>query len=94
MVEAGVAAAMLTVLARAMVESLADELDAVQVTGQLFDGCVALTVTVAAGDIGKLIGKQGRTARSMRTILYAAGVKYGLRCQLNLIEPEREGADG
>jgi predicted RNA-binding protein YlqC (UPF0109 family) len=37
-------------------------------------------------DLGKVIGKEGRTARSMRTILNAAGVKLGKRCVLEILE--------
>lgn len=37
-------------------------------------------------DIGKVIGKEGRTARSMRTILNAAGIKLGKRCVLEILE--------
>jgi predicted RNA-binding protein YlqC (UPF0109 family) len=37
-------------------------------------------------DLGKVIGKQGRTTRSMRTILNAAGIKLGKRCILEILE--------
>ena len=41
---------------------------------------------VATSDLGKVIGKQGKTARSMRTILSAAGTKLGKRCVLEILE--------
>ena len=41
---------------------------------------------VATSDLGKVIGKQGKTARSMRTILSAAGTKLGNRCVLEILE--------
>ncbi len=41
---------------------------------------------VAAGDLGKVIGKQGRTARSIRTLLGAAGVKLNRRFTLEILE--------
>lgn len=41
---------------------------------------------VATSDLGKVIGKQGRTARAMRTILGAAGTKLGKRCVLEILE--------
>jgi len=47
-----------------------------------------LDVSCAPSDIGKIIGKQGRTARSLRTILGAACRKHGLFCQLNIKEEE------
>jgi len=41
---------------------------------------------VAASDVGKVIGKQGNTARAMRTILSASGTKIGKRCVLEILE--------
>jgi hypothetical protein len=41
---------------------------------------------VATSDLGKVIGKQGKTARAMRTILSAAGTKLGKRCVLEILE--------
>jgi len=41
---------------------------------------------VDTSDLGKVIGKQGKTARSMRTILSAAGTKLGKRCVLEILE--------
>ena len=45
-----------------------------------------LELKVAPGDLGKVIGKQGRTARSIRTILGAAGMKMNRRFTLEIIE--------
>jgi hypothetical protein len=41
---------------------------------------------VASSDLGKVIGKQGKTARAMRTLLSAAGTKVGKRCVLEILE--------
>jgi len=41
---------------------------------------------VATDDVGKVIGKQGKTARAMRTILSASGTKMGKRCVLEILE--------
>jgi len=41
---------------------------------------------VATSDLGKVIGKQGKTARAMRTILSASGTKIGKRCVLEILE--------
>jgi predicted RNA-binding protein YlqC (UPF0109 family) len=41
---------------------------------------------VASGDLGKVIGKQGNTARAMRTIMSAAGTKLGKRSVLEILE--------
>lgn len=45
-----------------------------------------LELRVAQGDLGKVIGKQGRTARSIRTILSAAGMKLKKRFTLEILE--------
>jgi len=45
-----------------------------------------LELRVAREDLGKVIGKQGKTARAMRTILSAAGTKLGKRCVLEILE--------
>ena len=45
-----------------------------------------LELKVAPSDLGKVIGKQGRTARSIRTILGAAGMKLSRRFTLEILE--------
>lgn len=60
--------------------------DQVTVTGEWLHGTVVVTVTVSTRDMGRVIGKEGRTARSLRTVLDAAGLKHGVRCQLNIEE--------
>jgi len=47
-----------------------------------------IRLRVAPGDIGKVIGKQGRTARSLRTILAAASMKLKHRFALDIVEGE------
>ena len=75
---------------RALVEqiakSLVDEPDKVSV--QAIDGeqVTVLELRVAPDDLGKVIGKQGRTARSIRTILGAAGMKLHKRYTLEILE--------
>ena len=53
------------------------------------DGTV-LRLHVAQSDVGKVIGKQGRTARSLRTILSAASMKMKHRFTLDIVEEQRE----
>ena len=48
-----------------------------------------LRLRVAASDIGKVIGKQGRTARSLRTILAAASMKLRHRFSLDIVEEDQ-----
>jgi predicted RNA-binding protein YlqC (UPF0109 family) len=52
----------------------------------------ALRLRVAPTDVGKVIGKQGRTARSMRTILGAVSMKHHHRYTLDILEEDHEGA--
>ena len=69
-------------IAKALVDSPADvTVDAVE-GGQ---GTV-LALKVAPTDLGKVIGKQGRTARSIRTILSVAGMKMNRRFTLDIVE--------
>ena len=72
-------------LVEQMAKALVDEPDKVSVTVVEDDGSV-LELRVAPGDLGKVIGKQGRTARSMRTILSAAGMKLNKRFSLEIVE--------
>ena len=46
----------------------------------------SLELRVAPSDLGKVIGKQGRTARSLRTLLVAAGTKRNQRFTLDILE--------
>jgi predicted RNA-binding protein YlqC (UPF0109 family) len=48
-----------------------------------------LRLSVAPNDVGMVIGKQGRTARALRTIIGAIGVTQGVPYSLDIIEPAR-----
>jgi predicted RNA-binding protein YlqC (UPF0109 family) len=72
---------------RALVELIAksivdtpDEVFVEQVDGDVIE------LEVAESDVGKVIGRQGRTARAMRTLLNAAGIRAHKRYQLEIIE--------
>ena len=52
----------------------------------------SIRLRVAASDVGKVIGKQGRTARSMRTILSAASMKLKHRFSLDIVEEDHPSA--
>jgi predicted RNA-binding protein YlqC (UPF0109 family) len=47
---------------------------------------ITISLRVAPDDLGKVIGKQGRTARAMRTVLSAAAAKHGKRSRLEILE--------
>ena len=65
---------------------LVDQPDAVDVTEKEEDDTVTIELRVAKEDLGKVIGKQGRTARAMRTILSAAATKIRKRTVLEILE--------
>ena len=65
---------------------LVDNPDQVQVTEVEGEQTTVLELRVAQTDLGKVIGKQGRTARAMRTILSAASAKVKKRTVLEIIE--------
>jgi uncharacterized protein len=69
-------------IAKALVDQ-PDEVDVSEVDGEQ---TTVVELKVAKEDIGKVIGKQGRTARAMRTILGAASAKLGKRTVLEILE--------
>ena len=62
-----------------LARSLVDEPDKVVVSGTETDSRVDLELRVAEDDMGKIIGRQGRTIRAIRTVAKAASVKLGKR---------------
>lgn len=70
------------VMARALVDK-PDEVDVAAVEGEQ---TTVIELKVAKEDLGKVIGKEGRTARSLRTILSAASTKLRKRSVLEIIE--------
>ena len=62
-----------------LARSLVDEPDKVEVTGTETDSRVDLELRVAQDDMGKIIGRHGRTIRAIRTVAKAASVKLGKR---------------
>jgi predicted RNA-binding protein YlqC (UPF0109 family) len=73
-------------LLEAMAKALVDHSDQVQVHEIPGEQTVVLELRVAHEDLGKVIGKQGRTARAIRTILGAAGMKLRKRFVLEILE--------
>ena len=66
---------------------LVDEPDAVRVEQyEDEDGTLVLELYVAEGDVGKVIGRQGRLARALRTIVRAGGVAAGRRLALEIVD--------
>lgn len=73
---------LITYIARALV----DKPDEVKTTVNEEEDNVTIELTVAQDDLGKVIGKQGRTARAMRTLLSAAAEKVNKKTRLDILE--------
>ena len=67
-------------------KSLVDKPEDVSVKETQGEVTTIVELRVAQEDLGKVIGKQGKTARAMRIILNAAGTKMGKRCVLEILE--------
>ena len=65
-------------------KNLVDEPDAVRVTAVENGDTVALKLAVADDDVGKVIGRRGRTARAIRDMVRAAGVKAGVNVSVEI----------
>jgi hypothetical protein len=74
-------------LARALV----DEPDEVRVTEAEQQGTTVIELFVSPDDLGKVIGRQGRTAAALRTLAAAAGERHGRKVMLEIREPGRPG---
>ncbi len=73
-------------LIKYVAEALVDYPDKVVVSEVVGEQTSVIELKVAKEDLGKVIGKQGRTARAMRTILSAASAKVKKRSVLEIIE--------
>jgi uncharacterized protein len=73
---------LVTEIAKALVD-IPEEVVVTEIAGEQV---TVLELRVAPSDLGKVIGKQGRTARSIRTLLGAAGMKLNRRFTLEILE--------
>jgi len=69
-----------------VVKALVDDPDSVEVRQIDRNGTTRLEVRFAQPDMGKVIGKQGRTVRALRSLVYAAGLKQHRRFVLDVVE--------
>ena len=67
-----------------IVEQLVDDKGAINITSDTQDDVETITIRVAEGDIGKVIGKQGKIAMAIRTLAKAVGVKVGKRYNIEI----------
>ncbi len=73
-------------LVESIARALVDTPDGVAVNEISGEHATVFELRVATGDVGKVIGKQGRTARSIRTLLGAVGTKLNRRFSLEILE--------
>ena len=69
-----------------IVSSIVDDPDAVRVDAQPDRGRVRLDVRVAPGDLGRVIGRRGRTAQSIRTVVRAAASRDGTDVDIEFLD--------
>ena len=71
-----------------VVKAIVDNPDKVKVDRKVDEMGVLLELTVDPADMGKIIGKEGRTAKAIRTLLRVLGAQLNARVNLKIIEPE------
>jgi predicted RNA-binding protein YlqC (UPF0109 family) len=71
-----------------LARELVDDPEAVRVDQEERDGGLVLVLHVAADDVGKVIGRQGRIARSLRTLVRASAARDGRRVMVEIADPE------
>ncbi len=71
-----------------VVKALVEKPDEVKITRSVDEMGVLMTLLVAPEDMGKIIGRQGNTAKAIRTLLRVVGMKNDARVNLKINEPE------
>ena len=74
-----------------VVKALVDNKDAVKIDRKIDEMGVLLTLSVDPSDLGKVIGRNGSTARAIRTLLRIIGYKNGARVNLRILDPNNPG---
>jgi uncharacterized protein len=78
------AASPLRSVVEVIAKALVDQPNAVRVTESQRRGLTVVELTTAPGDMGKIIGRQGRTAAALRTLVALTAEKHGVRAQLDI----------
>jgi predicted RNA-binding protein YlqC (UPF0109 family) len=71
---------------RYVARSLADDPESVVVEADQRQGAVTLRLHVAQGDMGRVIGRRGRTAQAIRTLIGVAGARDGVRTNVDIVD--------
>jgi predicted RNA-binding protein YlqC (UPF0109 family) len=74
----------LTSVVEVVVKTLVDHPEAVKVTESIRRGMTVVELSTAPGDMGKIIGRQGRTAAALRTLVALTAERHGVRAQLDI----------
>ena len=82
--EAGAGRGPLRAVVEVIARALVDKPDSVRVSSTERRGTTVLELTTAPGDMGKIIGRQGRTAAALRTLVALTAEKHGVRAQLDI----------
>jgi predicted RNA-binding protein YlqC (UPF0109 family) len=69
-----------------IVKALVDDTEAVEVREVERKDALVIEIRVAQSDMGKLIGRQGRTVRALRSLVHAASIKQNRRYVLDIVE--------
>lgn len=69
-----------------LVKSLVDDAEAVEVSEREDRNAIVLQIRVAPTDMGKVIGREGRTVKAIRSLVHAASLKSGRRYTLDIVE--------
>ena len=77
-----------------VVKALVDNADKVKVERRVDEMGVLITLDVASEDMGKIIGRDGATAKALRTLLRVVGMKNNARVNLKINEPEGRNSYG
>ena len=79
-------AATATAVLEFIATSMSDDPDAVSVEVSERQGKVVLSLSVAADDVGRVIGRRGRTAQAIRTLVAAAGARDGVTTSVDIVD--------
>jgi len=71
-----------------LIGQIVSDQEAVEITRTIDDMGVLLTLKVSKDDMGRIIGKDGQTAKAIRTLLRVVGSRHDLRVNLKILEPE------
>lgn len=77
-------------LVETLVKPLVENPDALSVEESIEDGVAYVDITVDPADAGKVIGRQGRVIKAIRTLSRAAGSRHGLDVEVELVEEDDE----